>query len=345
MIIIKNQQKLLLYGFLICFVLISPTLFNNTNSLKTQTSDHKDYKIEPSETSKKIVASNTIIQDIVENVVGEGIDVIVSGAEDPHSYEPTSSEVEALDNADVIFRLGLENVEPWWESDWESGTTVIELIDNNMLEEDPLIGVKNPHIWMNPENIKNFTRQINHTMVNEDPPNADDFSSNTDTYIDILNDLLTEIQDAKSDMQDLKVVVNHPAFFYFFNLLDIERLATIEKGEGKEPSAEDIAEIISKAQDEEADLVVANPQHQSENVYEIARESDLKIALLTPLLNVKVEWDGETKTIDTYEKMIQYDLWALQNPSEPPLILWLVYLLIGIIVVAIIGVLIYLRRR
>ena len=120
MIIIKNQQKLLLYGFLIGFVLISPTLFNNTNSLKTQTSDHKDYKIEPSETSKKIVASNTIIQDIVENVVGEGIDVIVSGAEDPHSYEPTSSEVEALDNADIIFRLGLENVEPWWESDRKS---------------------------------------------------------------------------------------------------------------------------------------------------------------------------------------------------------------------------------
>lgn len=341
----KTQYKLIILGILIGALLICP-LSSIIYTEKKSGLIIKESEIKPSDTSKKIVAANTIIQDIVESIVGKKIDVVVSGAEDPHSYEPSSSEVEALEDADVIFRLGLEEVEPWWESEWDEGAEVVGLVDVNMLKVDPLLEVKNPHVWMDPNNIKNFTRQINRTMVREDPDNENAFSTNTKGYIDKLNELLADdISDAKNGLKGTKVIVNHPAFYYFFELLEIERLATIEKGEGKEPSAEDIGELIDLANEKNVDLVVTDPQHQSENVYEVARETNLKIGILTPLLNVEVEWDGETKLIDTYEKMITYNPWALQNPSDPPALMWPLYVILGIVIAGVIGVFIHIRRR
>ncbi|MFO8017953.1 MAG: metal ABC transporter substrate-binding protein [Promethearchaeia archaeon] len=344
-IIIKSREKLTIFGVLIGVLLLNPILLNNGNTTPAGILHKEDNNIFASDTSKKVVTANTILQDIAENVVGEEVDVVVSGAEDPHSYEPSSSEVEALEEADVIFRLGLEKIEPWWETEWESGATVIELVDADMLKVDPLLDVENPHVWMDPHNLINFTRQINSTMESEDPENTNTFRSNADNYISNLNDLISDINEARNKIKGTKVIVNHPAFFYLFELLEIDRIAAIEKGEGKEPSAEDITEIMKQAKEKNADLVVANPQHQSENVYEVARESDLKIALLTPLLNVEVEWDGETKIIDTYQKMIDYDLWAFQNPSNPPDLLWPIYIVLGLVVAGIIGVFLYLRRR
>lgn len=352
----KNKKK---YNFIFLLWLIITLLlgfaYNDYNFVdqKSRLNSH----IIPSATSKNIVAANSIIADAVESVIGEDVDVIVSGSEDPHSYEPTSSEVSALEDADIIFRLGLDHIEPWWETDWEDAI-IVELVEEYMIKEDPLLETHtqsislseeeehtNPHVWMDPNNMINFTRQINQTMTAEDSSNAATFSSNSAEYIAMLENLLDDIEDAKNEFKDLKVVVYHPAFFYLFELLDVERIATIEQGEGKEPSAEDIANIIDEMQEEDVHLIIANPQHESDNVYEIARSTDSKIALLTPLLNVEVTWDGEVKEIKNYEDMIKYDLWALANPEDPPDVVWLILLIVGIAVAAIIIVLIIIRRR
>ena len=312
------------------------------------------------DTSLNIVAANTIIQDVVESVTGTEVAVIVSGAEDPHSYEPTSSEVSALDEADVIFRLGLDHIEPWWETEWEDAV-VKGLVSDDMLLEDPLLEEDgeeahaaaeevhqyNPHVWMDPNHVIEFTNTVEKTMVSQDSSNADTYEKNAASYRGVLYDLLNDIEDAKKDFSGLKVVINHPAFLYLFELLEIERIATVEKGEGKEPSADDIASIIDKMNEQDVNLIIADPQHESQNVYEIARSTNSKIALLTSLLNVEVTWDGEQKVITTYKQMIEYDLWALANPEDPPSIFasWWIFLLIGIPIVAVIVVLFIMRRR
>lgn len=348
---IKTQSKYRLFAFFSIVYLVAGMIFVENMPIETDYEKRQiNSTINSSTTTLNIVTSITIIEDIVENIVGQDVDVIVSGAEDPHSYEPTSSEILALEKADIIFRMGIESLEPWWRSEWED-SNVVKLIDPSMIKTDPLLGFANPHVWMDPNNVKNFTIRINSTLWDNEPLQTNKwlFSNNTETYLYTLDLLLIEIENAKSFFQGTKLVVNHPAFFYLFqeSLLNVSRIATIEKGESQEPSAVDIANIITLMKQENCHLIITNPQHETENVYEIARETNSKIALLTPLLNVDVKWDGNDVYIENYTQMIEFDIWALAHPLDPPPILdlWLIFLIIGISIAIIFIIGIIIRRR
>ena len=301
-------------------------------------------------TTLKIVATLTIIEDVVEHVMGQDVPVIVPGSADPHSYEPTSDEILALENADIIFRMGVEEIEPWWRIEWEDAN-VVKLVKPDMLKEDPLLGFANPHVWMDPRIMKNFTQQVNQTLWIKEPliSNKWIFSNNTLNYLSILDNLLVTINDAKFIFNGMKVVVNHPAFFYLFQeeCLNISRVGTIQKGEDQEPSALEIANVINKMREEECHLVVTDPQHRTDNVNEIARETQSKIAILTPLLNVQVNWDNKQVRISNYTQMIEYDIWALMNPTNPVSLVGEIWIVVtfGSIIIALLLLFLFIRRR
>jgi zinc transport system substrate-binding protein len=343
----KRCKRVIFVSFFIFLLTVSISL--NTRQInKQETNPLNSFKV--ANTSLKIVATITIIEDAIEHVIGQDVPVIVPGSADPHSYEPTSNEILALENADIIFRMGLEDLEPWWRTEWEDAY-VVKLIDSNMPKVDPLLGFVNPHVWMDPNNMKAFAQEINRTLWMKEPflSNKWIFSNNTLNYITILDNLLVTIQNARITFNGMKVVVNHPAYFYLFqeNLLNLTRLGTIEKGEDQEPSAIEITDIIKIMREEGCHLVVTDPQHKTENVYEIARETQSKIALLTPLLNVEVNWNKEQVLISNYTQMIEYDIWALSNPINPPNLIDIIGIIVtlGLIIIALLISFLYIRRR
>jgi ABC-type Zn uptake system ZnuABC Zn-binding protein ZnuA len=343
----KRTKTVILVSFSILLLLVNTNL--NTNQLNKKESLKLD-SLKSSNTSLKIVATLTIVEEVVENVIGRDVPVIVPGSADPHSYEPTSNEILALENADIIFRMGIEGLEPWWRTEWEDAD-VVKLITPHMLLVDPLLGFINPHVWMDPNNMKNFTQQVNQTLWIKEPLISSKwlYSNNTLNYLSILDNLLVTIKNAKSNFNSMKVVVNHPAFFYLFqeNLLNLTRVGTIGKGEDQEPSALDITNVIKKMREEQCHLIITDPQHRTENVYEIARETQSKIALLTPLLNVQVDWNHEQVMILNYTQMIEYDIWALMNPSNPPNFYSDIWIIVSFatIILALLFLFIYVRRR
>ncbi|MHA1488256.1 MAG: metal ABC transporter substrate-binding protein [Promethearchaeota archaeon] len=307
-----------------------------------------ELNIKPSDTSLSIIASITIVQDIVQNIMGESVPVIVDGTEDPHSYEPTPSEMTSLADADIIFRMGPKGLEPWWKKDWEDAK-VVQLVKSDMMKPDPVMdNIKNPHVWMDPTNVKTFTTEVKNVLCAADPSNAAIFSANAKKYMATLDSLLNDINKRKNDLEGTKVVVNHPAFFYLFQKLGIIRLDAVEQGEGKEPSAEDIAQIIDVMTEENCQLMITDPQHETENVYEIARNTGSKISTLTPLLNVKLYINGVPVEVKSYEQMIRINLLALLNPSNPPIIsttFLTTFVIIGIATIALVVVFTIIRIR
>ena len=66
------------------------------------------FAIHAQEDRLQIVASHSILGDVVANVAGDTADVTVTmphGA-DPHSFQPTPSDLTALADADVVFVNG-----------------------------------------------------------------------------------------------------------------------------------------------------------------------------------------------------------------------------------------------
>ncbi len=65
----------------------------------------------------KIVASTSIIGDVVNQVSGglADVDVLIPNGSDPHTFEPRPQDIAALSNADLVFINGLhleETLEP-----------------------------------------------------------------------------------------------------------------------------------------------------------------------------------------------------------------------------------------
>jgi len=309
---VNKKNKIL---FLVVFTALFVNLSLNPNGIISDVSADEPLNI---------VASISIVADFTSQI-GLGIftvDSIVTGSENPHIYEPTPSEIEKVATADLFVRLGLVGLEPWVDAVLLANpeVPVLNLVNPSMMRYDPLIEDNNPHVWMDPTKVAIMVEKITNEIITIDPSNNVTYTANRDSYLVELNNLMLLINLTKSDFQDMKVVVHHPSFMYLLDLLEIERIAAIEEHEGEEPSPEHLAEIIEKIESENVSLLLNQPQLDESQISEIARDTGLQIADLTPLLGVPdaeglVQVQG--KIIDNYITMIKYNLEALKNPHDP----------------------------
>jgi ABC-type Zn uptake system ZnuABC Zn-binding protein ZnuA len=288
-----------------------------------------------------IVATMDLVADWTGELGETLIDVttIVTGLEDPHTYEPTASEVQAIEECDLFIRFGIPGLEPWMTAfiaaHPEVTTKMLTLVnfsDHEYMEIDPLLGEYNGHIWMNPQNVKAISAKIYSRLVELDPAREATYTMNFLNYQSDLDALLSRINTARTVYNGVKVVVHHPAFYYLFQLLGITRLGIIEEHHGTEPSADHIAEIITTMIAEDCQLLVNQPQLEEDDVIAIARATGALIADLTPLLGVY--------NLTTYIEMIDYNLYALAHPVPPPPVEFDSALLNSYLIIASIGTLI-----
>ncbi|MHA1730939.1 MAG: metal ABC transporter substrate-binding protein [Promethearchaeota archaeon] len=307
----KNSRNWLV-AFTALFTLVSISFLAGPSTAKTV--------VKPSTTKLKIATTVTIPEDIVRGIAGDEADIlsIVSGTEDPHTYSgPTPSEKDFLESADIVFRLGEEGLEPWWEDTASSLTnqpTVVTLVQGSMVETDPLTGRENPHVWTDPNNMKVMAATVLQTLKSADPERAATYEANARAYNHTMDVLLTWIGGNRTAFQGRKIVVHHPGMMYFLDLLGVERVAVIEEQHGVEPSAEHIDNIIQDMKDQNVTLLANQIGLDESKVVEIARATNASIVDLTPLLGVQTP---SGTVVETYTDLIDYNLRALANPHEP----------------------------
>ena len=175
-------------------------------------------------------------------------------------------------------------------------------------------------------------------IITADPTNQAQYELNRDTYLSKLDDLIVELQTTYYNIfNGLKVIIHHPAFIYLFNIIGVIRAGVIEEVEGSEPSAQHIQEITEIMKVENISIIVTQPQIDEKQIIQLARDTNSKLAKLTPLLGIE--------GAETYIDMIYYDLNALQNPEAvPPSNLTTIIIIVGASVLgAVIIGLVYIR--
>jgi zinc/manganese transport system substrate-binding protein len=108
-----------------------------------------------------IVVTYSVIGSIVQQLVGDlaSVEVIIPDGQDPHEFQPSAKDVEALNNADIVVANGLdfeEGLEETLETAKSSGVnifmigehvTVRELSDDGHSDDH---GANDPHLWLSP---------------------------------------------------------------------------------------------------------------------------------------------------------------------------------------------------
>ncbi|WP_350578319.1 metal ABC transporter substrate-binding protein [Pseudomonas sp. HY2-MNA-CIBAN-0224] len=258
------------------------------------------------------VASFTVIADMVQNVGGDHVHVtsLIGPNGDPHAYEPTPNDAQALKRANLVFVSGL-HLEGWLDrlikaSGYQGQPVVLSNgIKTRSMEEDGK-RITDPHAWNSAANGVVYVRNIISALQKADPANASDYQAKGDQYIQQLEQLdayaRAQIQAIPSDKR--KVLTSHDAFGYFGDAYGVTFLSPLGFSTETEASASDVAKLIKQIKQEHVSTYFFENSSDPRLVKQIADASgaqpggELYVESLSPA-------DGPAPT---YAQMFRYNV-------------------------------------
>ena len=260
----------------------------------------------------RVVATIKPVHSIVANVMA-GIaepELLLDAAVSEHTAQLAPSQVEAMQNADLIVVVG-DNLEAFLHKALENPDIAqkklfqaAELPGMRMLparsgglwephhhegeeegaqEEDHDHDGKDPHIWMDPENAKVIARELAVTLSGLDAENATKYRANAEKFAASMDALSKEIDGAVSPVRDKSYIVFHDAYQYFEARFAMSPAGSITINPEVTPGARRIKEIHDRIAATDAVCVFAEPQFESKYVDTVIEGTKAKSAVLDGL--------------------------------------------------------------
>lgn len=192
-----------------------------------------------------IVVTTNILGDVVENLVGDELEVvtIMPVGADPHAFQASAQQVAEIGDANALivngagFEEGLLDVTEAAEGD---GIPVFEAIsaveaiefggDGEHGDEEHDHEGLDPHFFTDPARMALAADAIAEFVITEiESVDPDTLSANAEAYIDELQALDTELAETLAEIpEDRRVMVtNHEVFGYFADRYDFEVVGTV----------------------------------------------------------------------------------------------------------------------
>lgn len=222
-------------SFALSLFIVFTTLFTLTSCSSAKSESKND--------SGKISVVTTIFPyyDFTRSIAGDKADIklLLSPGSEPHSYEPSPSDIVAIENCDIFIYNGGESDE-WVESVLDSienkNMKVMRMmdyvdllyeqsVDHDEHEHEDGDGDEHEHehgeeydehIWTSVKNAEKLTNAIYDELCVSDFANKAAYSSNRDSYLSQLQALDSEISDIVSNAKRNTVVFGDRFPFLYF---------------------------------------------------------------------------------------------------------------------------------
>lgn len=260
------------------------------------------------------------LADWVLQVGGESVAVqsLITGAEEPHSYEPRITDAEKLKKATVVVRVGL-GLDDWLNGLIENARNkrlkILTVSDKvEVIKDEDVAGAAkthhhaheygNPHIWLDPDVAKITVKKIVEILSEFNPARKEFYHKRGDAYIKRIDSTVAELRRFAEDLPSRKFVAMHESWPYFCRAFGFEMIRAIEPLPGQEPSAQDIARLVQIIRQEEVRAIVIEPQHNRDLADALARETGAKVIVLATTT-------GSLPSVTNYLTLLEYDVKTL----------------------------------
>jgi zinc/manganese transport system substrate-binding protein len=261
----------------------------------------------------EVVASFSIIGDFVKRVGGDRVNVttLVGPNGDVHVYTPAPADAKEIADAKLVIVNGL-GLEGWLPRLLQSSGSKAPII----LASKGVIPLRlgsdaDPHAWQSVANAKIYVANISDALVAADPVDAEAFRANAARYTAELDALDREVRSAVAQIppEHRKVISTHDAFGYFAASYGIEFIAPTGVSTETEPSARDVAKIISQIKSAKIPAVFLENFGDPRLVSRIAAETGSKVGgtLFSDALT------GEKGPCPTYIEMVRHNIKTLTS--------------------------------
>ena len=251
-----------------------------------------------------VVVTTNILGDVVENLVGDDLNVvtIMPVGTDPHDFKPSAQQVVEMSEAAAVivngaaFEEGLLDVIESLENDGVPVFQAISVVKKIEFDEDGHdedghdedghdedghdehghSGV-DPHFFTDPARMAIAANAIANFLVGVvEGIDAETLRSNTDVYIDRLEMLDAEVTEMLSVLSNNQrvLVTNHEVFGYFADRYDFEIIGTvIPSGTTLDgTSAQTIASLVEIIEKKEVPAIFSDISSSDELIQVLADE-------------------------------------------------------------------------
>lgn len=238
-----------------------------------------------------VVATVSPITNIIYNVGGDRITLsgIVPEGVNSHTFEPAPSDAKKLADADLIFANGLNLEVPTLElarANLKDGAEIVILGEQTISPEEYVYdfsfpkeaGSPNPHLWPNPIYALRYAEIARDALARRDPANADYYKGNYEKFkarIETLDET-TKATINSIPENNRKLLTYHDSFAYFAPRYGMTVLGAIQPSDFAEPSAKDVADLITQVREEKVPAVFGSEVFPSPVLEQIAKESGAK---------------------------------------------------------------------
>ncbi len=236
----------------------------------------------------KVVATTTQVAALTKVVGADKIDLrgILPANVDPHEYEPTTEDVKAFANAQVIFINGV-GLETWLGKTIQNSGSKATLVDtsqgvairqgkdeNGKVEDDP-------HIWHSPVNAIIMLNHIRDGLIAVDAADAGTFNANAAGYERTLTELDASIkaQIASIPAANRKVVSNHDAFGYYFDRYGLSLIGSVipSMDTNFQPSAKELAALVQAIKAQNVKAIFTESSINPQLAQQIGKEAGVQV--------------------------------------------------------------------
>ncbi|RWO95830.1 MAG: metal ABC transporter substrate-binding protein [Mesorhizobium sp.] len=240
----------------------------------------------------KVVASFTIIADFAKNVGGDRINLttIVGPDGDAHVYEPSPADAVAMAGADVVLVNGL-HFEGFLRRLVDASATkaTIAVLTKDVTpinfkpefaDADAAEGADtDPHAFQSIANAKIYVKNIADAFCTADAEGCDSYKANAAAYTAKLDAVEGEVKAAIQSIPEEKrvVITSHDAFGYFEKAYGLTFLAPEGVSTESEPSAADVAKLVSQVKQDKAAAVFIENITNARLIEQIASETGIKV--------------------------------------------------------------------
>lgn len=271
----------------------------------------------------KVVATFSILGDMVRNVGGERIELatLVGPNGDAHVYAPAPADAKTLAAAQVVVSNGL-GFEGWISRLIKaSGTKAPVVVATTGIKPRKSAGGSahshghshgddaDPHAWQSVANAKIYVANIRDGLIAADPAGRAAYEANASAYLAKLEALDREVKELVRSVpaDQRRVITSHDAFGYFKDAYGIDFIAPQGVSTESEVSAKNVARIIKQVRAQKIRALFIENVTDARLLKRIADETGAKIGgtLYSDALT------DEKGPAPTYIDMIRHNIKAL----------------------------------
>jgi zinc transport system substrate-binding protein len=215
---------------------------------------------------------------------------MVPQGSNPETYEPTAQQMIALSHSNLYIKVGNLGFERTWMSKIKANAPEITIIDSSkgIVTAKSINGIDDPHTWMSTKSAIIIAQNIYEALKEKDSKDSSYFRKNLNKLVLKIKNTDQQIRAKLAGKKNASFLIYHPALTYFARDYSLHQLPIEE--EGREPSAQQIKDIITAARKEGVKTMFVQKEFKNRNTQIVVQSTEAEIKSINPL---SYDWANE----------------------------------------------------